>query len=292
MSFHPSPEKFCEVLFMSDKAELNGTKAIRGGIPLVFPIFGPPSDPESDMPQHGFARTNVWKVDRSSINRTEDEASIAYTLDVKADDDLIMSRGTTGLWKPSADAPSCSLRYKITLTADSLITQLTATNTSTNGQAFPVQALFHTYYEVHQKAALDKTKTYVEGLKGYEKVDKVHPEKSCPEYSEDRVVVDGETDHVYHPPADKTELQVKIAIAHKYDLQCTCKASVADTPIPVSCVVWNPHSEKAKSMSDFGDQQYHEMICVEPGLLKSDTALEVGQTAVLEQTIQVLEGEC
>ena len=33
-----------EILFVSEKAILDGSKAIRGGIPLVFPIFGPPNN--------------------------------------------------------------------------------------------------------------------------------------------------------------------------------------------------------------------------------------------------------
>jgi D-hexose-6-phosphate mutarotase len=32
-----------ENIFLSDKALFNGVKAIRGGIPLVFPAFGQPS---------------------------------------------------------------------------------------------------------------------------------------------------------------------------------------------------------------------------------------------------------
>ena len=37
-----------EKLFLSSKAILDGTKAIRGGIPLVFPQFGP-----GVLQQHG-----------------------------------------------------------------------------------------------------------------------------------------------------------------------------------------------------------------------------------------------
>jgi D-hexose-6-phosphate mutarotase len=42
-------------------------------------------------------------------------------------------------------------------------------------------------------------------------------------------------------------------------------------------------------MSDFGNDQYHEMICVEPGVLGDTNVLPVepGQQAVLEQMIQV-----
>jgi glucose-6-phosphate 1-epimerase len=79
LAFHPSPEHYCETLFLSRDAVLDGIKAIRGGIPIVFPIFGPPSN-ESDMPQHGFARTSQWKCDPASLVDNETEASVEYTL--------------------------------------------------------------------------------------------------------------------------------------------------------------------------------------------------------------------
>merc|ERR1711935_1112921 len=50
-----------EKLFLSTKAKLDGSKAIRGGIPVVFPNFGP----WECGPQHGFARISTWTVDQS-----------------------------------------------------------------------------------------------------------------------------------------------------------------------------------------------------------------------------------
>jgi glucose-6-phosphate 1-epimerase len=46
-----------ERLFLSSKAIVTGPKAIRGGIPIVFPQFGPEALPGyKALPQHGFAR--------------------------------------------------------------------------------------------------------------------------------------------------------------------------------------------------------------------------------------------
>lgn len=44
-----------EHLFLSSLATLDGPKATRGGIPIVFPQFGP-----GLLPQHGFARVSLW----------------------------------------------------------------------------------------------------------------------------------------------------------------------------------------------------------------------------------------
>ena len=46
-----------EMLFLSSKAVFDNKTAIRGGIPIVFPHFGPWGD---NKPKHGFARILSW----------------------------------------------------------------------------------------------------------------------------------------------------------------------------------------------------------------------------------------
>ena len=46
-----------EILFLSSQAVFDGAKAIRGGIPIVFPQFG-----GGVLPQHGFARNSLWSL--------------------------------------------------------------------------------------------------------------------------------------------------------------------------------------------------------------------------------------
>lgn len=55
------------VIFTSPRAVFAPGKAIRGGIPVIFPWFGPhPSDPAA--PQHGTARTAPWRLDGVELN--------------------------------------------------------------------------------------------------------------------------------------------------------------------------------------------------------------------------------
>ncbi|XP_006823154.1 uncharacterized protein LOC102810077, partial [Saccoglossus kowalevskii] len=50
-----------EWLFVSKQAVYDNKKAIRGGIPVVFPNFGP-----WDLgPQHGFARISRWTLSQA-----------------------------------------------------------------------------------------------------------------------------------------------------------------------------------------------------------------------------------
>lgn len=287
LCFHPNPDKYSEVLFMSRDAILNGSQPIRGGIPICFPIFGPPEDAQSsDMPQHGFARRSMWRLDRKASTDTDESATMTFHLKCIGKEDRLEGRGTKGFWAPSESAPSCLLTYKLTLKESSLTCALTIDNTGEI--AFPVQALFHTYYEAHGNTALDPTKCYVEGLQGYQMVDKVNDANSVDSFAADKAIIEGETDRVFHPPVDQPTVDVRIQLNRpsQTGIRCTAKASVDAKPVPVSCVVWNPHEEKAKAMKDFGDDQYHEMICVEPGIL-GKPMLEPGKQAVLEMTIEV-----
>src|SRR5688572_29033547 len=53
------------ILFLSPKAVFLRGKAIRGGVPLVFPWFGPNAgDPRAA--QHGFARMREWRLQAAS----------------------------------------------------------------------------------------------------------------------------------------------------------------------------------------------------------------------------------
>ena len=48
---------------MSSKSLFEPGKAIRGGVPLIFPWFGADAADKS-LPAHGFARTQPWLPDR------------------------------------------------------------------------------------------------------------------------------------------------------------------------------------------------------------------------------------
>lgn len=53
-------------------------------------------------------------------------------------------------------------------------------------------------------------------------------------------------------------------------------------------VLWNPWVDKARSLSDFDDEEYHQMVCLEPGLVTGFQTLAPGESATLEQHITAL----
>lgn len=75
-----SPESV-ERLFVSSKAALDGSKPVRGGIPVVFPIFGAPDPAKpkfSALSQHGYARSSKWSWDGKTV--MDNEAGVSVRL--------------------------------------------------------------------------------------------------------------------------------------------------------------------------------------------------------------------
>jgi glucose-6-phosphate 1-epimerase len=50
--------------------------------------------------------------------------------------------------------------------------------------------------------------------------------------------------------------------------------------------LWNPWTEKAKGMSDFGDDEYKQMVCIEPGSVSGWQTLDAKDTWEGGQAIQ------
>jgi glucose-6-phosphate 1-epimerase len=294
-----------EVLFVSERAVLDGTKAIRGGIPLVFPVFGPPPPssqegvPASTMPQHGFARNNWWtKLGTTSAS----SSSATYRLDLK---DTANGRGRHNEWEPQAAGSDgggrggvdVRLELTVTVSAEALTTRLVVANTGADPFAF--QALFHAYYRVSNHAALDPSATYIEGLRGYGALDQLTSTRST--VAVNRITIGSEVDSVHDPPPDGSRPAAGVTVgvgdppeggdggeegARVVEMRCAAQRDDGTT-LPVSVVVWNPHAAKAASLADFGDDEYHDMVCVEPGVLLGRPVLGPGRAATVEQRISV-----
>ena len=56
-----------EVIFLSRQSRFEEGSAIRGGVPICFPWFGPnATNPKA--PAHGFARTRAWQLESIGQN--------------------------------------------------------------------------------------------------------------------------------------------------------------------------------------------------------------------------------
>jgi glucose-6-phosphate 1-epimerase len=150
-----------ERLFLSTVSALDGSRAIRGGVPVIFPQF---AERGSGM-RHGFARVSTWRVLESG---EQDGAAFAVLGLSQAD----LAPALAGAWPSSFD-----LSLRVTLQAQSLVMQLDVRNTGTT--AFPFSAALHTYYLVEDVegvridgvqaetlAIADKLDQVFEGIKG------------------------------------------------------------------------------------------------------------------------------
>ena len=269
-----------EKLWLSEAAVLDGSKAVRGGIPLVFPVFGtaPDHKPTSQLPQHGFARTSRWEFLGKSTSESAGEggagasssSSSADNASVKLDFGLSssnLSDAARKIW-PSA----FHLVYSVTLDRDSLTTSLVVTNDSE--QAFEFQVLLHTYLRVQ-----DITKVEVTGLDGASYVDKVDGAKTKTQSS--GVTIAGEVDRVYTPkgaPSDPVRV-----IDGGRERFSVVRDNLGDV------VVWNPWTDKAAGMGDFAPKDgFKTMVCIEAGAVNGWQTLEPGDAFEGAQTITAL----
>jgi len=137
-----------EKIFVSPGAVFDGKKAIRGGVPVVFPQFG---QPDKAMPQHGFARTSTWTM--MSLEDTAEHSRLVLQLTANKD--------TLSVWPFKFE-----LEYTVELSAVSLKMTLAVMNVDSN--PFNFQALLHTYFLIPQIGEVA-----VRGLGGRTYIDKV-----------------------------------------------------------------------------------------------------------------------
>lgn len=105
------------------EAKLDGSKAIRGGIPLVFPQFGP-----GKLPQHGFARVSKWK-----IKKLDNQSFHPYCILI-----LNQNENTLKQWNNKF-----TLEYTVKLFQEKLLTSLKIINNNEK-DSFDFTTLLHT----------------------------------------------------------------------------------------------------------------------------------------------------
>lgn len=240
-----------ERLFVSEKAIFDNKKAIRGGIPIVFPQFGPW---DNNRPQHGFARTKKWKI-KDEIKKTSQEVSVSLSL---SDDE-----DTRKLWNYSFE-----LIFEIRLTLNSLKNTLTVINKDSSD--FDFTCLLHTYFKLP-----DIENFRIHDLKTAHFIDKVENGLEKVE-QEDSIKIASEVDRVY----------TNCSKNHRLEISNKTQIILEKTNFP-DTVLWNPWIEKATKMADFGSEEYKIMVCVEPGYVSKRLALKSNETFSASQKLTI-----
>lgn len=58
--------------------------------------------------------------------------------------------------------------------------------------------------------------------------------------------------------------------------------------MPCETVVWNPWEKKARSMADFGDDEYKHMLCIESAAVERPIMLKPGEEWKGHQNLSIV----
>lgn len=246
-----APRGAADVLWVSDHAVFSGGVAIRGGIPVCFPWFGPGRTGDRS-PAHGFARITDWELD--SVVEEADSTVVTHTLragDVPVD-------GVEQDFRAVA-----RVRF-----AEALEVSVEVVNLDGDPMSFEIA--LHTYLAVG-----DVTAIRIEGLDGAPYIDKVLGTEAV---QSGDVVIDREIDRIYASTA-RVRLWDPL-------LERTIDVTASGSS---STVIWNPWVDRARALKDFGDDEWRSMVCIETAAIgSSGVVLAPGQVHTIATTIAVI----
>ena len=233
-------------LWLSEQAEFRQGVSVRGGIPLCWPWFGNAAmNPDNvrqhiastdDAPAHGFARGREWTL--TEVDEDDDSLMLVLQLADTAHEQ----------WQASLQVEA-----EFRFTASSVSVTLTTENSGSDTVSFS-QAL-HTYFPT-----ADIGTTRIEGFDGCRYIDTLENWKE--KIQAGAITFNGETDRIYFGEDPLT------LITNDYSAELNAQGSQ-------SSVVWNPWTEKAQRLSQFADDAYLRMFCVETANAAAD-AIRLG----------------
>ena len=237
-----------EQLFMSSAARFDEASAIRGGVPIVFPVFG--RNPA--FPSHGFARISHWQQEANE--QEVDRASIKLSLALPE--------------KYSRAYPS-KFRLALIIEIEDFSLNIKFCLQNIDRQELKFQGGMHTYLKVN-----DIYDTQLLGLKQQTFAeDGFEHRQATPE-----IRITKATDRIY---------LVDPTIQNLVMLDGSRRMNISSTGFS-NCVVWNPWAEGAKALDDMENHGYRSMLCVEAVNAVSQVIVAPNQTWVGSQRLQVM----
>ena len=255
-----TPSNKPDVIWLSSTSEYNIGQGLRGGIPICWPWFGSlaknndaitdqvsENTCDYDSLAHGFVRRLEWSLSEY----TENAHGIELALSIQH------SAETLKIW-PFEFNLTC--RFILT---DKLEVKLETTNLSDRTMNFS-QAL-HTYFPTKN---IHKTK--ILGAEGQNYVDALDDWKV--KKQNHSISIKEEVDRIYYGEANYRILTPQQIITLKSNSN--------------SSVIWNPWINKSKRLSQYGPNDYENMLCIESANVLNDSVnLASQQTHTLELKI-------
>jgi len=144
-----------ERMFMSSLSALDGSRAIRGGVPVIFPQFAE----RGEGMRHGFARVSTWRV----LDSGERDGAAFALLGLNQDD---LSPQASSAW-----AYAFELALRVSVQGAGLAMTLEVRNTGTH--PFSFSSALHTYHLVEDVEAVRIDGVQAETLALTDKLDQV-----------------------------------------------------------------------------------------------------------------------
>lgn len=228
LSFQPHGQP--DWLFLSPRARFEAGQAIRGGVPVCWPWFGPDPDGRGRS-AHGFARQSPWTL-RHAIDGADGSTRLLFEL---ADDER-----TRALW-PHHFLLRLEMHLGSTL-------RLSLATRNTGDTAFTLTQALHSYFAVD---AIDTV--HIRGLEGCGFIDQVPGARPAGAASHEPLRFSGRLDRIYQRVPAQLQL---LGATGKRCLDLRSEGSR-------TAVVWNPGAELAATMADLGPDTHQRFVCVE-----------------------------
>ena len=201
-----------------------------------------------DWPIHGVARTQVWRAEE--VNEKDDYIEVSLSLP--------MLQVNKAYWPHET---RLNVIFKLSKTLS-----VSLKNTNLDKEEISFTQALHTYFPTP-----DIKTTQVDGLQGSQYIEF----GEGPFDQNDIVNFARETDMVYNnaPLVQKIKtLDGTISVARENS---------------TSCVLWNPWVDKAQRLTNFQDDEYNKMLCLEAANVKQDIVnLAPGESHTLTTIIK------
>lgn len=241
-----------ERLYLSPRARYGAGRAIRGGVPVIFPQFGA----HGDGPRHGFARVLSWRV--AEDGSAPGASALRFVLDDREE--------TRTRWPHRFQA-------ELAIAPDGDRLRLALSVRNTDAEPFAFTAALHTYLAVAELGAV-----VLDGLEDRPWLDATRAGQRG-EPSQAPLRFQGETDRVYLGTNGRT--------LRLHDGESVLRLQAegfADT------VVWNPGAAQAAALDDLGAGEHRRFVCVEAAAVAEPVRLAPGQAWTGTQRLQVEAG--
>ena len=249
------------VIFLSEKSDFAPGKAIRGGVPICFPWFGPRSDGQAG-PSHGYARIQEW-----------DPAFAALVPGAEGDQVYLTFALYPNEESRSLGFDNVRAAFEV-IVGKTLTMRLTAANSGT--EPLRIEEALHTYFAVK-----DVRTTALTGLESALYRDKTDgmKEKTTPAGP---LLLVSETDRVF--PANTATVQI-------HD-EGNGRVITVEKTNSATTVVWNPWSDLAAKLVDMADDAWPGFVCVETANVATDAiTLLPGESQEMGDDNPLVRGE-